>query len=219
MIARDTGLYGFGYFSEEGRLCWLSGLFTAESGPQRPRSKSGVAARFDFCTSCLPPFLAERFGKPGEKATKDDQGTPKLHENFILSLEETTAAARLVRLMRSHNTYWLKFFVLWLLQADGESRQYEVPIKQAEEMLADMRNLHGWHAFLEQLKDRCPAIEHHPAVAWVPKQQPAIVPEDDAEQFCELVRMWRIEHPEPEEPMKNVPRPAGWLGQSDGDED
>lgn len=121
-----------------------------------------------------------------------------LPERIQLSERELAATARLVRILREpHN--WVGFFIEWLLQVDASSPDESMSIKTAEAMLTSMKNMENWIAFLEDLKRKVPTIAHHRALAWIPEEEQAAADWDQEEQFQELVRMWRMEHPEPAE--------------------
>ncbi|MGA8029048.1 MAG: hypothetical protein WB992_18065, partial [Bryobacteraceae bacterium] len=214
----NTGFYGFAdekSLAEGGSLWALSGLYTAEAGPQQPIRNSDHTARFDLCASCLGPFLEQRMvacKRPGT-SRRGATNAVLMPPHMKITPEETAAALRLVRLLRYGNkSYWLKFFIEWLLFRDA-AETCDLSIKTVEEMLVDMKNLVNWENFLTDIRERCPSIAHHPSVAWTSKCAPTdLIPEEESEQFYELVRMWRVEHPQPE---KRVLHPAGHLGREE----
>jgi hypothetical protein len=134
-----------------------------------------------------------------------------------LSTEELAIVARLVRVIREPR-YWLGPFIDWALQADTASPA-GIEVAAAKNMLEKIIGLDSWGNWLEGAKN-----EHNPILRYyghryfeddVDRMQGddwGVLHGDEPEQFCELVRQWRIEHPKPPKPQHF---PAGHLGQED----
>jgi hypothetical protein len=144
--------------------------------------------------------------------------TPKsvarqLPSHVQLAENELAVVARLVRVMRVKD-YWIGHFIQSVLQQDTEST-YELNIADVEKTLQTMKNLASWNNFIPDLVRKHPHLAEHPAYANRPNSG-TMFPEDRDDQFYELVRLWRLDHPEP--PKKpNVP--SGHLCRTDEDDD
>lgn len=161
--------------------------------------------RFDLCTGCLFTFLGKRLAgdlptdKPKARPTRNAHADSETLSNLQLSPDEKSAVVRLLRLLRGDDMYWLSYFIQWVLSEDVDSPEYEITPKRVEAILDEIKNFEKWGGYLEALKKKCPAIARHRALAWVPSEKTRTVPESEAEQFAELVRLWRIDHPAPPE--------------------
>lgn len=143
----------------------------------------------------------------------------RLPKHMQLSTEELAIVARLVRVIREPR-YWLGPFIEWALQADTASPNgIGIEAAAAKNMLEKIIGLDSWANWLEGAKN-----EHNPIlryygtryfeddVARMQAEDLGLLDGDESEQFCELVRQWRIEHPEPPKPQHF---PAGHLGQEE----
>ncbi len=112
--------------------------------------------------------------------------------------------------------YWLKYFIEHLLHLDGDRTQ-DLVLKDAEDLLFEMRNLNNWVFHMSSMKTRIPALKRHPALFQLDAPEPDCSNEQVAgQEFYELVRTWRAEHPAPE--LKTGPTILEMLSRNDDDE-
>ncbi len=221
-IPSKVGFYGFAYYDSLAKgtpLRWIHGIYEASIGPQQPTRKSDNAARFDVCTECLAPFLSANMKllKQAQESQPRASGDVQLPSHMTLSPEETAATSRLTRLMRYSDSYWLRFFVEWLLHRDASDSK-ELSPEDVEAMLKDMKNLRNWDNYLSDMRERCAPLAHHRALAWTAganSSRKPVVPDSEDEQFYELVRLWRQEYRQPEQKQLH---PAGHLGREESED-
>jgi hypothetical protein len=107
-----------------------------------------------------------------------------------LSINEAATCARLVRLMR-HRTYWLRYFVEWLLREEAYAGE-DLTVEQVEKYVEKMKNLRNWTNYLKAAKAENPAFANHPAMAWIDND-----PDDNEEDDIKLLdRMYSLPAPE-----------------------
>jgi len=139
-----------------------------------------------------------------------------------LTMHEKVNVVRLLRTMRRDKAYWLRYCIECLLKRDSDpDADAGLAIECAQKTLEAIEGLERWRKWrdwMPTLINGIPSIVDHPGFPSLSeKKQRAdcIVPDDEEDQFYELVRMWRKEHPEP--PKRPV-YPSGSLD-SDDDED
>ncbi len=219
----------FKFFLESAQaeeIRFLNNVFEEWSGAYLG-AEVGIASAFEYCIARRGEYVRIEDEELLATVTKFLQGETKelsatkarktqltckgatLPAHVKFSSEELALAVRLASVTR-HRNYWLGFFIQWLLQNDAESLR-ELTVKDVEQILADMKAMENWIDYLENLKRKCPAIAQHRAVAWLPENSSGWLPDTEDEQFYELVRLWRKEHPEPPKPVQ---RPVGRLGRS-----
>jgi hypothetical protein len=154
---------------------------------------------------------------PRPEISATPQAALKLPKHMQLSTEELAIVARLIRVIRERG-YWLGAFIDWALQADAASAD-GVKVDTAKDMLEKISGLNTWANWFETAEN-----EHNPILRYyghryfeddvdrIQNENWGVLSGDEPEQFCELERQWRIEHPEPTKPQHF---PAGHLGQEE----
>ena len=150
---------------------------------------------------------------PKTQSPKCAQTRIDLPANLHLSDSEVATTINLVRVLR-HQKYWLKHFIELLLEMHANSCSEElVSVKEARSLFLQVEILENCGQILDRVKSEAPDLFNR-AVLVPPKPEvyDATIPADADEQFKELVRMWRTEHPKPQQPRTH---PAGHLGRTD----
>ena len=119
----------------------------------------------------------------------------KLPDHIELSERELATTVKLVRLLRSEHT-WLGYFIEALLEKDA-SETGDLSTGDVKTALQDFDNLSDWKRVLGALGERYPNLRNHPATTWT--QHTYVQPEGDDQDFFELVKLWRKDHPEPKQ--------------------
>jgi hypothetical protein len=135
-----------------------------------------------------------------------------------LSVDEQAVVARLMEVMRERG-YWLGAFIQCLLKADeNASIQKGISIKAAQDVLENFRVVVQNYEWLDEncsvrdpLKDY---IRHRLFPDGVDLERLQMRDEIQNGDFHDLVKLWRLEHPEP---PKRRQIPAGRLGKRDDD--
>jgi hypothetical protein len=106
-----------------------------------------------------------------------------------------------MRLRDQRGRYWLGPFIEWLLYLDSAGSDLTfVDPKRAALALTTMDDLLlDKSRFIKMVLKECPGFRFasaHPNDPG-PKDAGGAMPEDEEEQFYQLIRLWRLEHPEP----------------------
>ena len=137
----------------------------------------------------------------------------QLPKHVQLSDEEMAVVARLIRVIRVKRC-WLGHFIQCLLQRDAEATD-ELSIEEVKKILTKMENLNSWVDWMPKLMAEFPHITGHPGVVVRMESQRNVVPFEEEDEFYELERQWRLEHPAPQ---KRQTQPSGRLGMEDEDD-
>ena len=124
-----------------------------------------------------------------------------LPKRIHVSDDELAVVTRLIRVMRQQDprgSYWLGPFIEWLLylDADNPDLAYILPDVALKALPGMEEILQGDCKFIKMVRKECPGLKF----VSTPKDHPGTlmtVPQDEEEQFFQLIRLWRIEHPEP----------------------
>jgi hypothetical protein len=121
----------------------------------------------------------------------------KLAENFRPSDNERAVASRLIRTLREGG-YWLGTFIEWLLYIDASSGVYRVTIAEVKRELEVHSTAKGdddlWR---NKLMAAHPAAFAKTASGDAAGKQTDAFPDDEEEQFYQLLKQWRLTYPEP----------------------
>jgi len=165
------------------------GRQAATKPTERNASRKGKQARSSGCTAL---------------STSDLQAF-QAHE---VTADERAACTRLVRVMRERQ-YWVGAFIEWLLNSDVSADEGGIKIESALEMLTELKKLMSWQTTLDTWRKEGSPLHRFYGERLFPTHFQRSQAEADhvlgaghEEQFGELVRMWRLEHPEPEKPRK-----------------
>jgi len=126
-----------------------------------------------------------------------------LPKTFKPSDKELAVSTRLIRAMREGD-YWLPAFIEWLLYQDASAGVYRVTVADVKKELA----LHSTakeddEAWLENIVAAHPELFAKTASKTTSKSSAGKkkpfepFPEDEEEEFYQLIRQWRLEYPEP----------------------
>ena len=149
----------------------------------------------------------------------------ELPEHFKVTEPELAVLSRLVRVMRqkdSRGAYWLGPFIEWLLYLDVTSPGLDyVTSKFVLTSLSEMAGealLTNGSAFIKAAIRKCPGISFVSGTSAVqpvpgePRWDMEMNPASEEEQFYQLLRLWRKDHPEP---AKKIEHPVGRLGREE----
>jgi hypothetical protein len=133
-----------------------------------------------------------------------------------LSDNEKAAVIRLIRVMRMPR-YWVGPFIEYMLAKDAASPG-AVEMEDCKAIISDIKAFMGWSPWFNRDTVERASIIRYAASMYFPDKLAGVdvIPPNDDDQFYELARMWRAEHPAP--PKKQM-QPAGLLGQADKDDD
>jgi hypothetical protein len=141
----------------------------------------------------------------------------ELPKRIKLTDSELAIVARLVRLLRQRD-HWLGAYIEWLLETDTEQTD-SVSVDTAMKMLEDIKGLNSWARWFEESPRKSATILRYYGHRFFPDHVDRLMADvyggDDPE-FCNLVKMWRVEHSEPAKPQQP---PTGRLGRDNEDED
>jgi len=164
-----------------------------------PRKATSLRARV--------PRLTSRSGSKGPRPIPTSPFTT--HEKAVVM--------RLVRVLREPD-YWVGAFIEWLLQADATGDpERGMSTHEAIEKLTDLRSIISSLDQLKSTKDgallRFLGHRRFPdRIDNLNGDVRSAMGADQDEAFGELVRMWRLEHPEP---PKRIQHPTGHLGREE----
>jgi len=147
-------------------------------------------------------------------------------KHFKVTEPELAVLSRLVRVMRqgdNRGAYWLGPFIEWLLYLDTTSPELEyvnpgVALAYLQEIDTASCLLKDGSSFIKAVMRKYPGISF---VSWTSAVRlvkgtrnwaQEMNPVDEEEQFYQLLRLWRKDHPEPANKIK---RPAGHLGREE----
>lgn len=132
-----------------------------------------------------------------------------------LSLEERAIVSRLIRVLRTP-TYWLGPFIEWMLQKDA-GMLGPLDREECKKMIGTLDAFLDWNGWFQHNPvERAPIIRYVGSLYFPGRFAGMdVVPPNEDDQFYELARIWRAEHPAPK---KKQLQPAGLLGRPDEDE-
>lgn len=118
-----------------------------------------------------------------------------------LSVDERALCVRLIRILRDR-CYWLGPFLEYLLSADAKLETTKMlAIEDVFEEFKQLKNMCSWEVTIDRWRKNAPALlEVHGRRYWPQHADKASEREVDAMvegDFADLVKLWRLEHPEP----------------------
>lgn len=131
----------------------------------------------------------------------------ELPEHFQVTAPELAVLTRLIRVMRqkdNRGAYWLGPFIEWLLYLDitEPNLDYLIPklvLKSLQDMGDSGGLLAGGSTFIKKAAIQCPGISFVSGTSPAPagKWNTVMLPHSEEDQFYQLLRLWRMDHPEP----------------------